>query len=1447
MSYNLDTTVAGNITLTSGNANNITLDTGAGPGGQITLNSDTTVISGDLTVSGSTFSTSTENILLAANYLLSNDGYTVAVAQTGGAVVRYLPLNGVGNVAVVIADGFKSVADSVSGVRATVATDVASGFSQFDIIAIDGANDEDNLGLYVCHSHSSNLLEVQLIGDTSHEDFTKEEFITDTTVGGTITQVGVTVMRAATDATWETGFGNVVPLTYTKVALTGIADNILVRGDMSTGIQGSGITVTDDAGNDISATTAGSSISLGSGAGTGSVGIATGAGARAINIGTGAASHAITIGNAVANTAVVINSGGSGDITIVSDDTLLLDADGILQLNSTAGAIDIGNDVVAQPINIGVGGSRVITIGSTTSNTSVAVTSGGTGGILIDSDDTLLLDSDGILQLNSSGGTIDVGNDGINQNINIGTGGVRTIQIGQATSTEVQVDAITIDLNAVAGGAHIDATATSNITTTGASSDIDISAGRTVDIDAVTSVTIDATSAGGSVTIQTGTGAVNITNSDASTSGLLRLQDNTGGQYVQIQTPATLAGNVDFVLPPNEGTAGFVLQTDGLGTSTWVAAAAGAGGSTGVLSGGLLTVGSPTSTYTVSDGTGAIFAPDTQVLTNVSWSGHTNVTPAAPAGILTFISIDSAGALVEDASDPTNSEIRDDIYLGVLIHVSLPTIDVTNDQQMTLLNPTNQIRDFMDAIGFINVSGNIMSFVPATTNLTCAKSVGSMLAFGSNFKNDIRNPHVITLPAHDTNIAQVGNLNVFQYRARDGSSGSLNQQAIDPSNLDDGTPAPGTSVTNNRWTVQRFYAFTSNNLKIQRGQFEYTSKENARAAINTEGFIVEPSIINNGLLIGFLAIQQGATDLSDLTEAEFYPAAKFGGVSSSSGGNDLEAAAAANTPPIYDTTGQIAYASSAAEVSNLAIGSAADILTVSGGIPSWATPSTSGIADNVLVRGDGGTTIQGSGITVTDDTANDISATTASNAISVGGTAGTGAVGLGTGAGARTISIGTSTATEIQTDSILVDMNVGTGGLIVDSTGVISLDSTSTGTSNITHTGAIGTELLVNTTAGRLVLQGGESAADAVVIEATHAGGGIDIDTGTAGLSLDLDFGGASSAQMIIRGSNNTVTDAVVEIHQSVDDAQLLEMFNAQGQVIFAFHQEDTGGSTNEPHFHIHESGGTEICQWYFDQFNFNPAGPVRMGHMTQTTDATLLVSSADDDTNLIELNTTLDATNGAEIHIHAGDRDPNAAVTATRGSLYIQGGAADVLWQNTNAGTAWTDISGGGGGSDFTINWESADFLNSTESGWSVTTLAPSIVDPLLNMVHVREFLTTSTSAVGLQFFIPTGTTTLTFTLVWRAATTNNNTVFWDIYARSIASGAAITADAWDTSELISHAATGGVVTVQKVSSAALTISSDWAGTLSAGQLAYFQLVRDTTDAFTGTAYVLSLSVVAA
>ena len=159
-------------------------------------------------------------------------------------------------------------------------------------------------------------------------------------------------------------------------------------------------------------------INIGSGtvtSGTQTVSVGTGnrvAGTHAVNISTGTGTKTVGIGNADGlttvnidgpalindsiNQATSINAGTStgtvsvgnsaaGNIAIDTGGTLLLDADGVLELNSSGGAIGIGNDADANDINIGTGGAaRTITVGNVTGATDISI-DGGTGGIDINS------------------------------------------------------------------------------------------------------------------------------------------------------------------------------------------------------------------------------------------------------------------------------------------------------------------------------------------------------------------------------------------------------------------------------------------------------------------------------------------------------------------------------------------------------------------------------------------------------------------------------------------------------------------------------------------------------------------------------------------------------------------------------------------------------------------------------------------------------------------------------------------------------------------------------------------------------------------------------------------------------------------------------------------------------------------------------------------------------
>lgn len=96
--------------------------------------------------------------------------------------------------------------------------------------------------------------------------------------------------------------------------------------------------------------------------------------------------------NAVGNQTLSLfatNAGaGNGYVDIYSDNetklrstagTVLIDSSGVLELNSSAGIISIGNDAIAQNINLGTAGARIVTIGNVTAGTGVVLNAAGGG------------------------------------------------------------------------------------------------------------------------------------------------------------------------------------------------------------------------------------------------------------------------------------------------------------------------------------------------------------------------------------------------------------------------------------------------------------------------------------------------------------------------------------------------------------------------------------------------------------------------------------------------------------------------------------------------------------------------------------------------------------------------------------------------------------------------------------------------------------------------------------------------------------------------------------------------------------------------------------------------------------------------------------------------------------------------------------------------------------
>lgn len=201
-----------------------------------------------------------------------------------------------------------------------------------------------------------------------------------------------------------------------------------------------------------------------------------------------------------------------------------------------------------------------------------------------------------------------------------------------------------------------------------------------------------------------------------------------------------------------------------------------------------------------------------------------------------------------------------------------------------------------------------------------------------------------------------------------------------------------------------------------------------------------------------------------------------------------------------------------------------------------------------------------------------------------------------------------------------IDVDSGTGGHTIDSTGAISIDGAAA--SNFSVSGA-GIDLTLASAAGRVVADGGEAAADAVRIVASDAAGGIDIDAGTGGITVDsgdaISFDSAAASNFTITGAGDLTlaagTSSVNVTGAEADAAAVLvSATNASGGITL-----DAGATPG-----VTVTNGTQSFQ------------------------------------------------------ILTGSGSPNGSVTAAQGSLYVDvagSTSTTILFVNTDASTTWLGV----------------------------------------------------------------------------------------------------------------------------------------------------------------------------
>lgn len=293
--------------------------------------------------------------------------------------------------------------------------------------------------------------------------------------------------------------------------------------------------------------------------------------------------------------------------------------------------------------------------------------------------------------------------------------------------------------------------------------------------------------------------------------------------------------------------------------------------STGLLKNGLISINVNTTKFNISAGIGIISNfddPQNPVSTIINFPAFTGITPTyLTSGNITYIAINSTPAIVMQATPFTDAQRRDLIILGAAIHSNLTNINVVNNISAPSNAIGNQLHDFMEAVGALNITGN--KYTANGANLSLNKSAGTIFKFGVNFATNWKDPHVLSQSS--------GTALTFRYRTQNGTEGAditvINPAVYDLNNV-------LTSVPNNKFTIQTVTMFQTGLTRIQYGQAVYDDLASAQAAIFTRDYNVEANIKKNGITRAYIIVKNNTTSLQNATDSRIIEAQKFGGVAS---------------------------------------------------------------------------------------------------------------------------------------------------------------------------------------------------------------------------------------------------------------------------------------------------------------------------------------------------------------------------------------------------------------------------------------------------------------------------------------------------------------------------------------------------------------------------------------
>lgn len=290
--------------------------------------------------------------------------------------------------------------------------------------------------------------------------------------------------------------------------------------------------------------------------------------------------------------------------------------------------------------------------------------------------------------------------------------------------------------------------------------------------------------------------------------------------------------------------------------------------SSGLKTGGVLSINPSGNTFDVTAGTGVIVEmsdPSNPVVTDISWNTQTNIAIANPTAISTVVTIDKNGTIGQIPSTSKTDIVNnntDKIILGTFQHQGTLVINSINNQTANIItSPSHAITDLSIAVGPIVLSGNGLSALSGT--LSFQKSEGYFHYIGLNYKDDPEHPSIKLISSQ----SPVVMINAYQ-NGTGGFSINAPTNLLDVGKWDDGSGTLATLGTN-EYASWRFYMAGSGQIFGLYPQTKYSTLNDAKLNLLTESVTIAEEL-GTTALIGYIIVRGGAVDLGDSNDALFF-------------------------------------------------------------------------------------------------------------------------------------------------------------------------------------------------------------------------------------------------------------------------------------------------------------------------------------------------------------------------------------------------------------------------------------------------------------------------------------------------------------------------------------------------------------------------------------------------